>query len=336
MSSPQPSVRTELAGHLPDGQPVRRHVLQNTAGMQATILEYGASIEALCLPDKHGRLVNMLTGPDTLEHRLRDPLHRGALLGRFAGRIADAMFSLGTTIVRLPRTAEGHHDNGGPAGFHSVLWTARGDALNAVSAGPVLVLSHVSPEGASGYPGALVVQVRYQLTEDNLFIVDMLATSTAETVCNLTQHCCFNLAGEQTAQTLAEHELEVLASFVLPEEDGLPAAPPRLVHGTEADLRLPVRLADAVARGGMDLLLVLPGCIEAPDLVARLRHPHSGRELELYTTRPGLRVRMTEGRGVTLMDLHLPDSPNRPEFPNVLLAPGRTYRHATVYRLLQQ
>ncbi|AGW13234.1 putative Aldose 1-epimerase [Megalodesulfovibrio gigas DSM 1382 = ATCC 19364] len=326
-------MRTELAGHLPDGQPVHRHVLRNAAGMQASILEYGAIMEWLSPPHgRGGERVNVLAGPDSLEGRLQDPLHCGALLGRFAGRIAQAGFLLGNTPVRLLPSAGGHHDDGGPAGLHSVLWTARHEQTV-----PVLVLSHVSPDGASGYPGSLVAQARYQLTNDNLLVVDMMATSTAATICNLAQHCCFNLAGSPPSrEILAEHELEVLACFVLPEEDGLPVAPPRLVHGTSADLRMPTRLGDRLPDDVMDLLLVLPGCIEAPDLVARLRHPPSGRELELYTTRPGLRVRVQSGVGITLMDLHLPDSPNRPLFPSVVLSPGKLYRHTTVYRLLQR
>ncbi|GAB7079084.1 aldose epimerase family protein [Megalodesulfovibrio paquesii] len=337
MTFPQLSEPIEVVGTLLDGRPVHRHVLANAAGVEVAILEYGAALERLVWPDRAGHRANVLAGPDTLPARLQDPRHCGALLGRFAGCIAGARYELEGAPVQLTANCGPHHCDGGAAGLHSVLWSARREAT---ATGMSVVLSYISQDGEEGYPGTLGVQARYVLTDDNLLYVEMLATSTADTICNLSQQCSYNLAGAHLPHELAAHELEVLASYMLPEAHGLPVAQPRLAHGTAADLRMPVRLGDRLAAGdGLDCFLVLPGCIECPELVARLRHPPSGRGLELYSTRPGLRVRTMEAGantppGLVLADMHLPDSPNQPRFPNVWLFPGGVYRHMTVLRLL--
>ena len=350
-----PAPASEPFGELPDGTAVSRWTLTDeTTGAGASILDYGAIIQELRVPDPRGHVAGVVLGFDNLADYLERSPFFGALIGRYGNRIAGGAFELDGTKHRLELNDGGRPNSlhGGTPGFGARTWTA---APEQVEGGGALVLSRVSPHGEEGFPGELTVSVRYTLAHGRLTL-DYRAETSAPTVVNLTNHAHFNLAGEDSGRDVLEHELAIAAQDFLPVDSALiPLDGPVPVAGTPFDFRSPraigARRHDAhpqlVLADGYDHCYLLTGGRTAePRPVAALRDPRSGRIIRIATTEPGVQVytcshldgslvgtsgvRYPKYGGIALETQHYPDSPNRPEFPSTVLRPGEVYRSTTV------
>ncbi|MGW7575122.1 aldose epimerase family protein [Streptomyces sp. NPDC054765] len=326
-------------GTLDDGTRVDRWTLESGPdGVRVRILTYGGIVQTVEAPDRDGTRGQLALGfADLASYAAHGGSHFGALVGRYANRIAGASFPLdGRTCALTPN--DGRHSlHGGPGNFSRVVWDAR-ETDGGVQ------LHRVSPDGEEGFPGALDVRVTYTLSPGGALRIVSRATTDAATVVNLTHHTYLNLGGDGSGSA-AGHELRLAASRYTPVDGtGIPLpGPPAEVAGTRYDFRA----ARAVA-GAYDHNFALDGGVCAtPRTVAELYDPRSGRALELATTEPGLQL-YTAGHldgtltgtsgvpygpaaGIALETQHFPDSPNRPDFPSTVLRPGESYRSETVY-----
>lgn len=316
--------------------------------MRAIILNYGGIIRELRVPDRRGKPADVVLGFDALEPYVQRHPYFGAIVGRYAGRIANGRCSIDGSEINLATNNGGNHLHGGVAGFDRTLWAA------SFSEDPArLSLSHTSPDGDEGYPGELSVQVTYTLSDDAL-LVEYVATTDAPTILNLTQHTYFNLAGQDGGDVL-DHELQVRAESILEIDEGsIPTGSMLPLVGTPFDFREPKRIGRDIGEAhtqlelakGYDHTFVLDRDSGEPAIV--YTDPASGRRLEIHTTQPGVQVYTAnyldgsiEGKGgqvydkhagIALETQHFPDSPNHPDFPSTVLRPGETFRSRTVYR----
>jgi aldose 1-epimerase len=342
-----PPVTRETYGTLADGRDVTRVVLRN-GRMEVGFISYGGTITSIRVPDREGRIADVTLGHDTLADYVDDSRWFGALVGRYANRIAGGRFSLEGRDYTLERNNGAHHLHGGSRGFHRALWTVE---AGECAAGPCATLRHTSPAGDGGYPGRLDVRVTYTLTDDGELVLDYHAGTDAPTPVNLTQHSYFNLAGSGAGDIL-DHELWLNARAFTPvDRELIPTGEIRGVDGTPFDFTTPARIGSRIdaadeqlaLAGGYDHNFVLDGHREAgPALAARLVEPRSGRILTVFTTEPGLHLYSGNaletaardyGRraGLTLETQHFPDSPNHPEFPDTVVRPGQDFSSRTVY-----
>ncbi|MGQ0647205.1 MAG: aldose epimerase family protein [Gemmatimonadaceae bacterium] len=326
------------------------HTLRNTTGLCVRFMAMGGIVLSVDVPDRTGQIINVTPGygdPATYE---LDTNYLGALIGRYANRIAEARFTLDGVAVQLDANDGTNHLHGGRRGFHRRLWAV---SPRHVDSGTAADLTYTSVAGEEGYPGTLAVHVIYHLTDDDSLDITYTATTDAPTVVNLTQHLYLNLAG---AGTILDHELAINASRFTPVDAALiPTGELRSVTGTPFDFTSARRIGERIAADddqlrhgrGYDHTLVLDDFTGgALRLAARLMHRHSGRMVELFTTEPGLHFYsgqlLTAPRGLptsigrhsalALEPQHFPDSPNRRAFPATILRPGDTYRSRTVYR----
>jgi aldose 1-epimerase len=352
LSGSAPPFRVEHFGVGPSG-PVEMHTLANASGMEVCFLTLGGIIVSVKVPDRDGVLADVTPGYDTLAEYLDDVCYFGAIIGRYANRIAGGRFALDGVEYALEPNDGPNLLHGGDAGFHRVLWSVEPFARD-LEVGAVL--AYTSPTGEGGFPGTLNVRVTYTLTDHNELCFDYAATTDAATPVNLTQHSYFNLGGHASGDILG-HELTMLASRYLPVDDGIiPTGEMRPVEGTPFDFRKPRTIGagilsrdDHLPIDGYDHSFVLDeGTPGVARLVARLREPTSGRTLDIETTEPGLQLysgdqianglrgkdgkRYSRHGAVALETQHFPNSPNVPEFPSTILRPGREYLSRTVYR----
>lgn len=294
--------------------------LHNNSGMSVRVTNYGGIILSLLVPDRHGAMADVVLGYDSLDEYRDDRQYFGAVVGRFANRIAGARFTLDGRSYELPANDGPNHLHGGFAGFSKALWEVIGSDTRSV------VLRHRSPDGDQGYPGTLAAQVSYGVTDRNELVVDFAATTDRATPVNLTQHSYFNLAG-RTAGTALGHQLQINAAAYLPVDDRLiPTGGPAAVAGTRFDFR-----RGAAVVPGFDHTFVLSGEGAPPAHAAQLVAPASGRTLDVYTTEPGLHLYTGHPGGLCLETQHFPDSPNRPDFPSTILRPDSELRSRTVF-----
>lgn len=346
-------VRREVFGLLPGGVPVEAVVLTR-GGTTATVLTLGAILQSLSVPDRDGRMADIVLGFPTLAPYLLGNEYFGAIIGRFANRIADGRFSLDGREYALARNDGANALHGGIYGFDKCLWT-----ITAIDPAQGVMLRLVSPDGDEGYPGELTVDVRYALDAAGALSIEYRAVTDRATVVNLTNHSYFNLAGEGSSPSALEARLTIIADHYLPVDPALiPTGERRNVTGTPFDFRAPTPITDrvrdaddpqiAVAHGYDHNYVLRGGVTPVPRLAARLDDPASGRSLELLTTEPGLQLysgnfldgtavgkrgtAYRRGDGVALEVQHFPDSPNQPAFPATRLDPGEFYRQTTIYR----
>ena len=332
-------------------QPVELYTLHQPEGMRARILTHGGAVMTLEVPDRDGRLVDVVLGFDEPAGYLDNPPFLGTLIGRYGNRIARGELPIDGAVFRLATNDGANHLHGGPGGFHRVPWQVRGVDGGAE---PALALRYVSPDGEEGYPGTLEVDVVYTLTRERALRVDYLARTDRATVVNLTQHSYFNLAGH-AAGTILDHELRLFASRFLPiDGGGIPTGVLQPVHGTPFDFLARTRIGaridadDAQLRNGTgyDHCYVVDGWDGALRPIAEVVEPVSGRRMLVRTTEPGVQLyvgthlggvagkrgaRYAARTGLCLEAQRFPDSPHRPEFPSARLAPGETYRQTTEY-----
>ncbi len=347
------TVEKEFFGSLPDGTPVDLYTLKNERGAAVKICSFGGIVTSLNVPDRQGRWDNVVLGYDALEEYRGDPFYFGALIGRYANRVAGGIFFLDGVERRLPRNEGENHLHGGRVGFDKVVWESRVDAAPPANR---LRLRYTSEDGEEGWPGNLLVTVFYSLTDKNELKIDYSATTDRATPVNLTHHSYFNLAGQGAGDILG-HELMINARRFTPVNDQLiPTGELAPVAGTPLDftrtvpigVRIDDRAPQLLRAGGYDHNWVLEKENGGPSLAARVVEPSSGRTLTVHTTEPGLQFysgnflkKGIRGKGGTiyyrrsgfcLEAQHFPDSPNQPAFPSTLLLPGDAYTQTTVYR----
>jgi aldose 1-epimerase len=335
-------------GTMPDGSLVEAFTLAN-GPIEVRILTYGGTIQSLRVPDRRGNAADVVLGFDTLEGYMgKDNPYFGALVGRYANRIAGGRFQLNGHGYTIPLNNGPNALHGGPRGFDKAVWKAR-DIKDGIE------LTHVSPDGDQGFPGTLTTTVRYTLKAKTLRI-EYTATTDQDTVVNLTNHAYFNLAGEGTSDVLG-HELRINAGRFTPVNSTLiPNGELRPVSGTALDFRRPQRIGDRIDAddeqlrfgGGYDHNWVLDRSNGQLNDAAELYEPGSGRVLQVFTTEPGLQfysgnfldgtVTGKGGKhyprrsGLSLETQHFPDSPNHPSFPSTELKPGQSYHSITEFR----
>jgi len=345
-------VAKQKIGSTHDGQVVDCYTLTSETGMAAKIMTYGGILMSLHVPDRQGRLGDVVLGFDTLEPYLGDHPYFGALIGRYANRIARGRFRLDGADYQLACNNGPHHLHGGRAGFDRRLWHAQPSGSETE---PQLVLSYLSPDGEEGYPGNLLVEVTYSLTARNELRLDYQAKTDAPTILNLTHHAYFNLAGRGT---VLEHRLRLAADRFLPVDNTLiPTGEQSAVAGTVMDFRKSTAIGLRLqsddeqlrhAEGGYDHNWILTKTSDGCELAAEVMEPASGRCMSVYTTQPGIqfysgnfldgRLRGKAGRfyekhaGFCLETQHFPDAPNHPTFPSTRLQPSGAYSHTTIYR----
>ena len=351
----QPGSTTRKSfGKTPDGQAVDLYLLTNKNGAEASISTFGGIVVSLKMPDRNGKLADVVLGYDNLEGYVKDTSHFGGIIGRYGNRIAHAQFALDGKTYALAKNNGENSLHGGIKGFDKAVWTAK--VLSAKD-GQSLELSYLSKDGEEGFPGNLKVTVIYTLTDSNALKIEYSASTDKRTVANLTNHSYFNLAGQGSGDVLG-HQLTIHADMFTPVDANLiPTGELADVAGTPFDFRKSTAIGARIDQdneqlklgGGYDHNFVLrPPMDRSEFLAARVVEPASGRVLEVWTTEPGIQFYTgnfldgkTPGKGgvayarrnaFCLETQHFPDSPNQPKFPSVVLNPGARYHTITTYK----
>jgi len=357
-SSQGPRIEKTPFGVTPSGDSVDLYTLATESGVTMQVTNYGGIITSLEVPDREGRLEDVVLGFDSLstyvseQYRSANP-YFGALIGRYGNRIDDGTFSIDGETYALETNNGTNHLHGGTEGFDQVLWQAE-PVRESDTVG--ITFTRTSPDGHGGYPGRLDVEVTYRLTPEAELVIDYKATTTKATPVNLTQHSYFNLDGEGDGDVL-DHELEIRAGSFTPVDSTLiPTGSFRQVEGTPFDFtewtpigtRIDADNRQLEIAGGYDHNFVLRRRdSDTLHLAARVYEPDSGRLMTVHTTEPGLQFysgNFLDGTftgkggesyerhaGFALETQHFPDSPNQPDFPSVRLRPDETYRSRTIY-----
>jgi aldose 1-epimerase len=335
-------------GKLPDGTVIESYTLYNIHGASATIITYGATLTQLFVPDKNGKLGDVVLGFDKLESYEGDP-HPffGATIGRYGNRIANGKFTLDGKEYHLYINNPPNSLHGGKVGFDRRVWKA---ASSEDAQGESVRFTYVSPDGEEGYPGTLTVNVTYTLTASNELQINYEAETDKPTVLNLTNHSYFNLGG--TGDVL-KHVLELHADNYTPVDATLiPTGQIASVAGTPLDFRKPTPIGAHIGEiqdiGGYDHNFVVNGKPGTLRLAAKVDDPSTGRQMEVWTTEPGMQFYSAihldpsiVGKGgkayqkygaLCLETQHYPDSPNHPTFPTTVLRPGQKFRSETIYK----
>ena len=339
------SITTSSFGTLLDGTPVKLFTLENSHGLVAKVTDYGTIITELHVPDRAGRLADVVLGFSSLEGYLKGHPYFGCTVGRVANRIAKGRFTLDGKGYQLAINNGLNHLHGGLRGFDKVVWKA--EAL----AGAAIQFSYTSPDGEESYPGTVQVTVTMTLTDDNELRLDYAAVTDQATPVNLTNHSYFNLAG---AGDVLGHEMTIAASHYTPsDQESIPTGLISPVKGTPFDFTSPMPIGSRFEQietrpVGYDNNYVLDAGGKGLTFAARAFEAASGRVLEVYTTQPGVQLytanyldgTLTGKNGIIykrhaafcLETQHYPDSVNQPRFPSIILRPGQTYRHTTSHK----
>lgn len=346
------TIEQRAFGTTAEGEAVEQYVLTNRNGLQAWLMTYGATWTHMLVPDREGRLGDVLLGFDSLEPYLAGNPYFGSTTGRVANRIAGGKFSLDGRDYELATNNGPNHLHGGVMGLDKVIWKA--EALDTES-GPAVKFTHTDPDGANGYPGTVAMEVVYTLTHDDEMRIDYRATTDQPTPINLTNHAYFNL-GTPASGTVLDHLLTLDASRYTPVDDTLiPTGEIAPVNGTPMDFTEPTAIGLRVDEvgpepTGYDHNWVLEGDTGSLRRAARIVDPQSGRALEIWTDQPGIQfysgnfldgtitgkdgVVYEKHQGFCLETQHFPDSVNQPQFPSTILRPGEEYRTTTVHRFM--
>ncbi|MBN2573893.1 MAG: galactose mutarotase [Deltaproteobacteria bacterium] len=348
-----PSVTEAVFGSLADGRKVTLYTLTNASGAEARIINYGAIVVSLRVPDRHGKLRDVVLGYDDLAGYLKDKDFFGATVGRYGNRIGAGKFTLDGKTYQLDLNNGPNHLHGGAQGFYKKLWKAEPVKGKAE---PGVKLTYVSPDGEQGYPGTLTLALTYTLTRKNGLRMDYVGTTDKPTILNPTHHSYFNLSGDPTHKILDE-ELTIIADKTTPVDAGLiPTGKLADVAGTPMDFRKPTAIGARIDAKdeqlgfgkGYDHNWVLRNPGKKVRKVAELRDPTSGIVMQILTDQPGLQfysgnflngtIRGKNGAAyqyrtaVVLEAQVFPDAPNHPKFPSAVLRPGQRYRQTTVYQ----
>jgi aldose 1-epimerase len=344
-----------------DGKPVDLYILTSPGGVVAKVMTYGATLTELDVPDRNGKLDDVILGFPTLDGYLGKEPYFGATVGRVGNRIAKGIFTLGGTTYHLATNNGVNHLHGGNRGFDKVVWSGR-DASNA--SGPAVEFTYLSPDGEEGYPGNCRVSVTYQLTESTLSF-HYVVTTDKDTPVNVTNHTYYNLSGAENGDILG-HELRLYADRFTPVDSTLiPTGELKPVAGTPMDFRKATAIGARIKQVGGDPIGYDHNWVvnveqepgdkplafgDAPGSflhVATVHDPFSGRTLDVWSTEPGIQfysgnfldgtitgkkgVVYNQYWGLCLETQHFPDSVNHPNFPSYVLKAGSTYTSASYY-----
>jgi len=344
-------VKSEAIGALQDGSKVQAFTLTNKAGVEARIINYGGIVLSLNVPDRNGKMADVVLGFDKLDDYLTKSPYFGCLVGRFGNRIAGGKFTLNGKIYSLATNDGPNSLHGGLKGFDKVIWSA---TPKMTAKGPALSLTYVSKDGEEGFPGKLTVTAVYTLTEDNALVLDFTAVSDQDTVVNLTHHSYFNLAGKGD---VLDHVVTINSDAFTPVNKHLiPTGELRPVAGTPFDFRKPEKIGARINShdqqiqygGGYDHNWILNKPVGELGLAATVEDPVSGRVMDVLTTAPATQFyagNFLDGsligkggwaykarNGLCFEPQHYPDSPNQPSFPSTVLRPCQIYTNTIIYR----
>jgi aldose 1-epimerase len=334
-------------GKMPDGTPVEIYTLQDGT-IEARILTYGGVIQSLKVPDRKGKMGDVVLGFDSLDQYIKSSPFFGAIIGRYANRIGNGEFKLDGKTYTLAKNEGKNTLHGGVVGFDKVVWKAK-EIPDGIQ------LTHLSKNGDQGFPGDLTAVVRYTLV-GNMLRIDYSATTDKDTVVNLTNHSYFNLSGQGNG-TILHDEVKINASRFTPVDAGLiPTGKLEPVAGTPFDFRKLTVVGSRIDEDneqlkfgkGYDLNWVLDKPAGQMGEAAEVYDPESGRVLQVYTTQPGLQfytgnhiegpLHGKDGKvydfrsALCLETQHFPDSPNHPKFPTTELKPGQRYHQVTEFK----
>ncbi len=328
-------------------------ILKNQNGMSVTILNYGAAIARIEVPDRNGKIENVTLGHEDLRDFVGGPYYLGATVGRYANRIAGGQFKIDGREYKVSLNKPGFMLHGGFVGFDKKFWQSK---ITDRTDGKVLEFSLTSPDGEEGFPGTMEIKVIYSLTEKNELVVKYLATSDKATVLNLTNHSYFNLTGN-TDNSILDHQVKINAdNFTPTDSSSIPTGEIASVENTPLDFRKPRRVGERIENNfeqlkfakGYDQNFVINNFNGEAREAASVYEPISGRVMEVLTNQPGMQFytgnylsgipQGTEGvypkrrTGLCFECQHFPNSPNEKNFPSVILKPGEIYKQTTIYR----
>jgi aldose 1-epimerase len=346
----QSYMTTSVFGRLPDNREVLQYTLTNRSGVSMQVINYGATITSLRVPDRVGKMDDVVLGYDSLQGYVDGTSYFGAIVGRYGNRIGKGKFQLDGKQYQLTINDGENHLHGGKTGFNKVLWQPK--LLGPSS----LELQYVSKDGEEGYPGTVTLKVTYILTDKNELRINYEGKTDQPTILNPTQHSYFNLSGSFT-NTILGHVLTIEADRFTPVDKGLITTGQLAeVANTPLDFRTPIAIGarindpyEQMAFGkGYDHNWVLRGSAGQVRKAVELYEPKSGRLLMMYTDQPGVQfysgnfldgtahgkngVAYQHRTGLCLEAQAFPDTPNKPQFPSVTLRPGQVYRQTTIYQ----
>ena len=345
-------VTSKQFGKLSDGREVTLFTLRSKNNATVTVSNLGAALVSINVPDKYGAFGDVLLGHENAQGYADDNYYLGFIVGRYGNRIGKGRFSLDGKTYQLGINSGENHLHGGNNGFHRKLWEA---TINAKAPSASVTMHCASPDGEEGYPGKVTLDVTYTWNDSNELTIEYSGTTDAPTILNPTSHGYFNLTGDPR-NTILDHELMIAAEQFTPVDSELiPTGKLQNVAGTPLDFRSPKRIGDRIndpfeqlqLAKGYDHNWVLINYDKTVRLAATLYDPKSGRFMEVLTDQPGLQFYSgnfldgsLKGKGgiayqyrsaLCLETQHFPDSPNKPQFPSVVLKPGETYRQTTRY-----
>ncbi len=346
MNQAEINVPVETIGSI-NGVDVKAYTISNNNNLSMTVLNYGGIVQSLLVPDREGKMGNVVLGYEKPEGYLQEGNpYFGALIGRYANRIANGKFSIGDKEYKLTVNNDPNTLHSGEHGFHNDFWIV--EPLSNSS----LLLKYTSADGQEGFPGKLTVEVIYILTDNNEWIIDYTARTDKATPVNLTQHTYFNLNAFQNAADVLNHEVYFNVTHYTPVNEYLiPTGEIATVKSTPFDFSEPKVLGTVIGalKGGFDHNLIFQKERAMDKPVAIIKDASSGRKVTMYTTEPAVQF-FTGGvldgslihthhqrnypqfAGFCLEAQHYPNSPNQSNFPDVILRPGETYFQKTIYR----
>ena len=327
-------------------------VLKNKAGMEVSITNFGGRIVSIMVPDKTGKMIDVVLGFDSISDYINVPSDFGASIGRYANRINQGKITIDGKTIQLPQNNFGHCLHGGPQGWQYQVYK------NVKQTGDSIIeMTRFSPDGDMNFPGNVEAKVTFKLTNDNAINIDFSATSDQKTVINMCNHSYFNLGGDPS-KPITEDELYINADNFTPVDSTFMTTGEILtVIGTPMDFTTPKTVGKEINNydyaqlkngNGYDHNWVLNTAADVSKLAAKVVSPASGVSLEVYTNEPGIQVytgNFLDGKvkgkkgitynqrtGICLETQHYPDSPNKPQWPSVMLEPGKVYQSTCIYK----
>jgi aldose 1-epimerase len=345
-------LRVENFRKVINGKETALYIFKNSSGSELTVTNYGAKIVSLTVPDRNGKWIDVVTGHDSIDDYLtsKEPFF-GAICGRYGNRIANARFTLDGTVYDLAANNGPNSLHGGIIGFNAVVWEVK--RVDDCS----IELTYVSVDSEEGFPGTLVTTVTYALTDENELVIDYHATTDKPTVLNLTNHSYFNLSGAGDP-SIGDHQLIINADEYLPtDETSIPLGPPEKVEGTPMDFRTAHEVGERIhadfkpliiGRGYDHTFILNRKETDEWAFAARCSSPKTGIVMDLFTTEPGVQLytgnwmtgnltgkngqRYPRQSALCFETQHYPDSPNKPDYPSVVLRPGEVFDSQTIYK----
>ncbi len=349
VEQPLSSLNIEQApwGVTPEGDSITIYTLTDGKGVEAKLINYGATLVSLKVPDKNGVSEDVTLGYDNLEGYIKGTSYIGASIGRYANRIGKAGFKLDGVTYNVTKNDGNNHLHGGLKGFHKVVWDAQPFKTND-SVG--VIFTYFSKDGEEGFPGNMKVTNTFALKNNATLVNIISAVSDKKTVATFTHHSYFNLTGDAKRDIL-EHELTIFADNYTPvDKELIPTGEIKTVKGTPLDFTEPKTVGSRIKeiKGGYDHNFILNKQPGEFSLAARMYEPVSGRVMEVYTNQPAIQFYSGNfldgtivGKGgkkypkhyaFCLEPEHYPDSPNKPSFPSTVLNPGETHTNVMVFK----